>query len=178
MRLSKITTKTGDHGSSALADGERLPKSHPIFHLLGDLDELNAWIGSIRASADNKPLDEKLEIIQQDLFNLGGEIATKGEYPMLDKGRIEGLENDISNWNKALPPLKEFMLPGGSELLSKIHIARSITRRTERSLCHPDIELEKPQTWGIYLNRLSDWLFVLARFLNKDNAQLEPQWKR
>ncbi|NQV36670.1 MAG: cob(I)yrinic acid a,c-diamide adenosyltransferase [Candidatus Marinimicrobia bacterium] len=178
MRLSKISTKTGDTGKSALAKGERLDKHDPFFEVLGDLDELNAWVGHIRSSNDVKDIDKKLESIQQDLFNLGGEISLKGEHSLFDEIRTKELESDIENWNEKLPPLKEFILPGGEEILSRMHIARTVCRRSERKISKLDHSLPHYEKWIPYINRLSDWFFVLARYINSQSDQSETMWNR
>lgn len=178
MRLSKISTKKGDKGTTTLAKGGRLKKYDPFFEALGDLDELNAWIGHIRSVCSDKHIDKKLEFIQQDIFDLGGEISLKGEHSLLGESRVTELESDVETWNKKLPPLKEFILPGGSELLSRIQITRTICRRAERKISRLDHSLPHYEKWMPYINRLSDWFFVLARFISLGNNDLETMWNR
>lgn len=178
MRLSKISTKTGDKGKTTLAKGRRLEKYDPFFAALGDLDELNAWVGHIRSVCRDKHIDKKLESIQQDIFNLGGEISLKGERSLLGDSRVTELESDVEMWNENLPPLKEFILPGGTELLSRIHIARTVCRRAERKISRLDHSLPRYEIWMPYINRLSDWFFVLARFISQGNNNPETIWNR
>lgn len=178
MRISKVTTKTGDQGSTCLATGERVSKHDLIMDVLGGLDELNAWIGHIRSQNTDSALDESCARIQQDLFDLGGEISLQGKKSLLPPGRLEALESEIQEWNGTLPPLQEFVVPGGSELVSRIHIARTVCRRVERSLAGMDVDKTAGTQWLPYLNRLSDWLFVLARFCAHQDNRAEEQWQR
>ncbi len=176
MRLTKIMTKKGDTGKSELARGRKLPKSSPEFEAMGDIDELNSWVGFIRSTTDLPEIDVELEKIQQDLFHIGGEISLEGEQALLSSERIIEIESQVSEWNRDLPPLREFVLPGGSELVSRIHVARSICRRTERHVS--ELHFEKEQHWIPYLNRLSDWFFVLARMINARDKNPEIQWEK
>ncbi|MDO9174463.1 MAG: cob(I)yrinic acid a,c-diamide adenosyltransferase, partial [Actinomycetota bacterium] len=133
-RLTRITTRTGDDGSTGLADGTRLPKTHPRIVALGDVDELNAAIGSLCvAPALDAQLLARLRDVQHDLFDLGGELSLPGT-PVLNRAALSLLDTDIAAWNAAIPPLQEFVLPGSDEGNARAHLARTVCRRAERSL--------------------------------------------
>ena len=193
-RLSKIYTRTGDDGTTALANGERLSKSDAVFAVMGDMDELNAHVGLIRALLDadennnNKTnnqsktkstladIGDTLSKIQHLLFNIGGELAMP-EFEAIDTQRVAWLEGEIDAMNAHLEPLKDFILPAGSQTIAQIHIARTICRRAERSsLQLPNMRATTLQ----FLNRLSDYLFVLARYCakltNVDEVLWDKQW--
>ena len=185
-RLSKIYTRTGDDGTTGLADGTRLPKDNHAFGAMGDIDELNSHLGMVLAllpnaelpkQADKNALKDELTIIQHLLFNLGGEIALP-EFIGIDQTHTHWLEQKIDQMNAALPYLKEFILPKGSTLVCQIHIARSVARRAERTAT--TLKQHTPNGMGddglMFLNRLSDYLFVLARFATPDNAVSETLW--
>ena len=176
VRITKVTTKGGDDGQTSLGNGERVSKNHLRVHAMGAVDKLNSVIGWTRSIAQSGIKDD-LEKIQQDLFNLGGELAiSSGDQELLKNTRLEWLEIESETINKELPPLKEFILPGGSELSSRIHIARTECRDTERTL----IALGEVETVRAlqrhYLNRLSDYLFILARKVKNDEGSTEVQW--
>ena len=176
VRITKVTTKGGDNGQTSLGDGERVSKNHLRVHAMGAVDKLNSVIGWTRSIAQSGIKDD-LEKIQQDLFNLGGELAiSSGDQELLKNTRLEWLEIESETMNKELPPLKEFILPGGSELSSRIHIARTECRDTERTL----IALGEVETIRAlqrhYLNRLSDYLFILARKVKNDEGSTEVPW--
>jgi cob(I)alamin adenosyltransferase len=178
-RLSKIYTRTGDDGSTGLGDGSRVPKDHARVEAYGTVDELNAVIGLLRAElpADH-PAQARLDEVQHDLFDLGGELCIPG-YELLKADGIAALETDIDTLNEALPMLKEFILPGGSRAAAQAHVARTVCRRAERRV-HTLAGLEaniKPTPLQ-YLNRLSDYLFVLARSLARENGGSEVMWNR
>ncbi len=168
-----IVTKTGDTGESSLYDGSRAPKRDPRFEVLGLLDELNAHLGLLRA----KGIDEItpfVERLQNQLFELGAMIATPGTTESMAAALLE-LEAEIDALEPTLPPLTAFILPGGHELAALTHIARTLTRRTERALAALE---EKPHAALPFLNRLSDYLFLLAREVNRKNKIHEPIWKK
>ncbi len=187
-RLTRITTRTGDDGSTGLADGTRLQKTQPRIVALGDIDELNAAIGwlCVAPALDTKLL-ARLREVQHDLFDLGGELSLPGS-TVLRRDALRTLEVDIATWNAALPPLKEFVLPGSNEANARAHLARTLCRRAERALwvlaaqageSLPDtlpaaLAPELPR----YLNRLGDWLFVLARVLALRDGGKEVTWRR
>jgi cob(I)alamin adenosyltransferase len=175
-RLSKIATRTGDAGETGLGDGQRVGKDHARVAVLGDIDELNSAIGMVLAEALPQAPRAALQAIQQDLLDLGGEISIPG-HALLAAQRVAALEQWLEAWNGTLPPLKEFILPGGSRAAAAAHMARTICRRAERSV----VALGRSETVGTaarqYLNRLSDLLFVLARILNRDAGGSDQQWR-
>ena len=179
MRISKVTTKSGDKGKTSLGNGERVSKSHPVIILLGDIDELNSQIGSAITVCNSETVISDLQSIQQDLFNLGGEVSVQSPDTMLiSEGRIEFLEERIDEYNQSLKPLKEFILPGGDEFCSRVHLARSVCRRAERSCVEIIDSIKENKTWLPYLNRLSDYLFVLARYISSERGAEEILWDR
>lgn len=174
-RLSSIYTKTGDDGSTGLANGDRVDKSNIRVDVMGNIDELNSLIGVIEASGIPNDISGYLLNIQHRLFDIGGEIATLGNATTAPES-IERLEELIDTYNEDLPALKEFVLPGGSLSASLCHLARSVCRRCERSfveLSHS--EYVNPESLR-YINRLSDLLFVLARTLNQGKEGKEILW--
>ncbi|MEZ5596187.1 MAG: cob(I)yrinic acid a,c-diamide adenosyltransferase [Pseudomonadales bacterium] len=167
-RITRVTTRTGDSGTSATASGRRLPKNHPLFQALGDVDELNSCIGLVCAALAEVPAH--LPGIQQSLFDVGACLATEGATPAPDAVPLETL---VSAMNAALPPLKEFVLPGGGEAAARCHVARAVCRRAERSVW----ALGEDYTGcAVYLNRLSDLLFVQARTLTGP-GRIEATWR-
>jgi len=175
-RLSKITTRTGDRGETGLGDGSRVAKSSPRVQAVGDIDELNSAIGLIAAEAPPAEIAEALSEIQHDLFDLGGEVSIPG-HAMLGDAQVERLEARIEAWNAELPPLKEFILPGGTRATAAAHLARTICRRAERSLVQLN-EKEKTSEPALrYLNRLSDLLFIAGRRLNRAAGGGDVQWR-
>lgn len=178
-RLSKIYTRTGDNGSTGLGDGTRVAKDDARVEAYGSVDELNACIGLLRAELSaTHAAQQQLLAIQHDLFDLGGELCIP-DSNLLASERIAALETDIDTLNSALPPLKEFVLPGGNRMAATAHMARTICRRAERRVCtleraEEDVRLVPLQ----YLNRLSDYLFVLARTLARENGGCEVLWDR
>ena len=177
-RLTRITTKTGDQGQSSLADGSRLSKDHPCFEAMGTVDELNATIGLLLACSDlPESLAGLFNKIQNDLFDLGGELAIPGTLA-LSIGHYQPLEDACEQFNAELPPLKEFILPGGSELLARCHMVRTIARRAERCLVTLNQKSEVNPHSLIYLNRLSDFCFIAARVIAKENHLTEVYWQR
>lgn len=174
-RLSSIYTKTGDDGSTGLANGDRVDKSNIRIEVMGNIDELNCLIGVIEASDIPNDISGYLLNIQHRLFDIGGEIATPGNATNAPEN-TERLEELIDAYNEDLPALKEFVLPGGSLSASLCHMARSVCRRCERSfveLSHS--EYVNPESLR-YINRLSDLLFVLARTLNQGKKGKEILW--
>ena len=178
MRITKVTTKTGDQGNTTLGDGSHVSKDNVRVHCLGSIDELNASIGLARVTLSEHH-EADLESIQNDLFNIGGEISIPAlEKPLLHEDRVDFLEKRIKSINKQLPPLEEFIIPGGSETGSRLHVARSICRRAERDLVSLN-NIEKLSTDILkYVNRLSDYLFVLARLVIDKSGSKETQWNR
>lgn len=175
-RLSKITTRTGDAGETGLGDGRRVGKDAPRVAALGDIDELNSAIGAVLAEALPEALRETLLAIQQELFDLGGELSIPG-HALVGEGHVARLEAELESLNRSLPALKEFILPGGSRAAAAAHVARTVCRRAERSL----VALGRAEPVGTharqYLNRLSDLLFVIGRSLNRHAGQGDVQWR-
>ena len=197
-RLSKIYTRTGDDGTTGMADGSRVSKADNLFSVMGDIDELNSHIGLVRAhltqatthneNLSARQLPERLQqeeldfaqalvIIQHLLFNIGGELAMP-EYEGVNASHIEWLEQQIDAMNTTLPPLKDFILPTGSVLVSQLHVARTVCRRAERQAVL--LRQERPQairsTAVSFINRLSDCLFVAARFCTDPEQVSEVLW--
>jgi cob(I)alamin adenosyltransferase len=175
-RLSKITTRTGDSGETGLGDGSRLLKDSPRIAVLGDIDELNSALGLVLAEDLPEPVSQVLHAVQQDLFDLGGEISIPG-HSMVTAAQVARLEQALESWNRDLAPLKEFILPGGSRAAAGAHLARTVCRRAERSIValgrHESVSVAVRQ----YLNRLSDLLFVAGRALNRHAGRSDVQWR-
>jgi len=176
-RLSKIYTRTGDDGTTALGDGTRVRKDHPRVEAFGTVDEANSAIGLVLAVAGlPDPVRDCLTRVQHDLFDLGAELCIPG-HRVIGAAQIERLEGDLDAFNATLPPLKEFILPGGGPAAAACHLARTICRRAERRAW----SLAATETVAgealIYLNRLSDLLFVLARIAARAEAGRESLWR-
>ena len=199
-RLSKIYTRTGDDGSTGMADGRRVSKADLIFEVMGDIDELNSHLGLVRshyqdvlnASADDSALtalrahigslnapdfETTLQVLQHLLFNLGGELAMP-EFEAISIDHTSWVEQQIDIMNAQLPALKDFILPTGSLLVSQLHVTRSVCRRAERhgvALQQHNPDAIRP-TALTFINRLSDWLFVAARFCCAPERRKEVLW--
>jgi cob(I)alamin adenosyltransferase len=176
-RLSKIYTRTGDGGETGLGDGSRIAKDHARIEALGCVDELNSHIGLLLTESLSDDVRSCLLQSQNDLFDLGGELSIPG-HSMLDDNRVLRLEAALDRLNAELAPLKEFILPGGSRPAAQAHIARTICRRAERSLVRLRREAPVHDVSLRYLNRLSDFLFVLARSLNRAAGGSDVLWQR
>ena len=176
-RLTRIYTRSGDDGSTGLADGSRLPKEHPRIEAIGCVDELNARIGLLRAIEPASEIDRLLENAQHRLFDLGGELALPGTEHLNDDHTL-ALEQTLDRLNATLPPLDEFVLPGGNEAAARCHLARTGCRHAERELLR--LSRGEPVNFASirYLNRLSDLLFVLARVLARTDGGSEVTWQR
>ena len=176
-RLSRIATRTGDDGSTGLGDGSRIAKDHARVHAMGDVDELNSHLGVLLCETLPPALQEQLLAIQHQLFDLGGELCIPG-YSLIGETQIAALDGLLSHYNADLPPLKEFILPGGSRTAALAHVCRTVCRRAERSV----VALGRNETVNDgprqYLNRLSDLLFVLARVLNRADGGADVLWRR
>lgn len=177
-RLSKIYTKTGDDGTTGLGDGSRTPKNSARVEAYGTVDEANSAIGVVLANANiPESLRSVLTDVQHDLFELGGELCMPG-YAAVTAEHIVRLEQSLDAHNETLPPLKEFILPGGSQAAAACHMARTIARRAERRVATlaelEEVRCEVSQ----YLNRLSDLLFVAARVLARHEGGEEVLWQR
>ncbi|RME96813.1 MAG: cob(I)yrinic acid a,c-diamide adenosyltransferase [Alphaproteobacteria bacterium] len=184
--LNKIYTRTGDSGTTALGTGERVPKTHPRIAAFGTVDETNAAIGlaRVRLGPDAADLDAMLARIQNDLFDLGADLCVpesgekSGVEPLrITPGQVERLEREIDQMNAELEPLRSFVLPGGSEAAAALHVARTVCRRAERKMAElAESEGEAVQEAAMrYINRLSDFLFVAARFVN-DRGKADILW--
>lgn len=180
----KIYTRTGDTGDTALFGGGRVAKSHPRVAAYGDVDELNSVLGLARAAAPLDFFDSLLEKIQRDLFSIGGHLATPDpdkvrkalEKAQLEEGRIAEFEATIDAADVELPALTAFVLPAGSEKAVRLHVARAVCRRAERSVVALAAVEEVPPPFLIYLNRLSDLLFTLARVANHRSGIGDVTW--
>lgn len=175
-RLSKIYTRTGDSGTTGMADGRRLSKDSIRIHCIGEVDELNSMLGLVVTKCQQTQVKESLVTIQHDLFNIGGQLAMP-DYELIDASRVEWLEQTLDDMNSELPPLKEFILPGGCEDASFCHLARAICRRVERAMVSLMTEEEINPLLVAYINRLSDWLFVASRVLNRAGGEAEVYWE-
>ncbi|MGC2047057.1 MAG: cob(I)yrinic acid a,c-diamide adenosyltransferase [Gallionella sp.] len=176
-RLSKIVTRTGDDGTTGLADGTRLGKDHARIAALGSVDELNSQLGVLLAEELAPDIRAVLLQIQNDLFDLGGALALPTQ-DMFAESKIAWLDEQIKHYNASLPPLREFILPGGSRAGALFHVARTVARRAERDLVVLAQSDAVPQQALPYLNRLSDLLFVLSRCINRTQAATETLWRR
>ena len=179
MRITKVTTKTGDKGTTSLGDGAKVSKSDLRICCIGEVDELNSFIGHVKVIAHNKDLVQELSGIQNNLLNLGGELSIPDKnLGLLKEESIFQLETIIEELNKELPSLNDFILPGGDELSARLHIARSVCRRVERKIVKLMENEDGRDIWIKYLNRLSDYFFVLARYHTIKNNINENQWSK
>ncbi len=173
-RLTKIYTRTGDDGNTGMADGTRVAKDDLLVCAIGDIDELNSQLAVLACQTPDS-FTESIRIIQNELFNVGAELSM-GQ-PMFKQDNVDWLEQSLDELNQRLTPLKEFILPGGGLAASHCHVARAVCRRAERSL----VSLNKQDTLNRYLlayiNRLSDYLFVLARAISKQEGMDEIYWQ-
>ncbi|RFC33367.1 MAG: ATP:cob(I)alamin adenosyltransferase [Candidatus Nitrotoga sp. SPKER] len=175
-RLSKIVTRTGDKGSTGLADGTRVEKYCARIQTIGSVDELNSHLGVLLAETVPDDVRNLLLHIQHDLFDLGGALAYPAAQFIEDK--LQQIDAAIAHYNTDLPPLKEFILPGGTRAAAQCHVARTVARRSERDFATL-AQLEAVPQYGLpYLNRLSDLLFILCRVLNRTMGQKETLWQR
>lgn len=176
FRLSKIYTRTGDSGTTGMADGSRVAKDSLRMQAIGEVDELNSALGIVINKCEACDVRENMITIQHDLFNVGGQLAMP-DYEMLTHERVEWLEQTLDAMNAELTPLEEFILPGGVEVASFCHLARAICRRAERAM----VSLSNAETTRselpAYINRLSDWLFVASRYLNMQQNKAEVYWQ-
>jgi cob(I)alamin adenosyltransferase len=175
-RLSKIATRTGDDGSTGLGDGSRTRKDSARIAALGDVDELNSFVGLLLCEDLPDDLREELVTVQHDLFDLGGELCIPG-YQMIKVEQVARLDALLEKYNADLPRLKEFILPAGSRAASLAHVCRTVCRRAERSivtLAKTDAINAEPRQ---YVNRLSDLMFVLARVLNRHAGGSDVLWQ-
>lgn len=178
----KVYTKSGDGGKTSLYGGRKLNKSHVKIASYGEVDELNSWVGCIATYSELLSEKEFLIQIQNNLFNIGSHLASDQERKGLKKPEFKeefifDLENKIDRYEETLSPMKYFVLPGGSQLVSFIHIARTVCRRAERSIVALHEEEPQPEFILKYINRLSDFIFVLSRKITQDSNVEETPWK-
>ncbi|MEN9560681.1 MAG: hypothetical protein RLZZ502_1892 [Pseudomonadota bacterium] len=176
-RLSKIITRTGDGGTTGLGDGSRVAKTHARIEAIGEVDECNSTVGVLLTHTLDAPTGTLLIKVQHHLFDLGGELSIPG-YTAITEAHVLTLESATVHMNAELPPLKDFILPGGTPAAAQAHICRTVARRAERRVValaeHEDINPFLRQ----YLNRLSDCLFVLCRYLNKQAGVPDVLWQK
>ena len=176
-RLTRIVTRTGDDGTTGLGDGSRLPKSAPRVEAIGNVDELNSSLGVLLAEAVPTEVRACLVDVQHDLFDLGGELAVPGLRLVTD-AHLARVDAQVETFNEKLPPLKEFILPGGCRAASLAHVARTVCRRAERSVVALSADGSVSPLAQRYLNRLSDLLFVLARVINSAAGVTDVLWQQ
>jgi cob(I)alamin adenosyltransferase len=180
----KIYTRTGDQGDTGLFGGGRVPKHHPRVSAYGDVDELNSLLGVARAASPTELFDPLLESIQRDLFSIGGQLAASDPAPVgralakadLPEDRVAEFERIMDQADQELPPLRAFVLPAGTAKAAALHQARTVCRRAERSVVHLAHESRVPTFFIVYLNRLSDLLFTLARLANLRAGVSDVTW--
>jgi cob(I)alamin adenosyltransferase len=175
VRLTRIYTRGGDRGETSLGNGTRVPKTDPRIVAGGDVDELNSAVGWARAGADDD-VRTTLERVQNELFDLGADLSvpasdSRRERLRVTQAQVDRLERDCDTFNESLPALASFVLPGGSELAARLFLARAVCRRAERAVLAVD---DRSDLVAVYLNRLSDLLFILARTANRGDESL---WK-
>lgn len=190
-RLSRIVTRTGDHGQTGLGSGLRVDKDSPPIEALGAIDELNSWIGVLVALSGSRETREVLTLVQHDLFDLGAQVSVPGT-PLLSRVHLTRIEASFDQMNAELGMLKEFILPGGALSSAFAHVARTVCRRAERRLLSlaqiersaqelrgPAGTASPPESFGLsYLNRLSDLLFVVSRLENRADGHPDVLWER
>ena len=176
-RLSKLYTRTGDDGTSGLSGGERIAKNHHRMSAMGAGDELNSVIGLMICKLEDIELKTLYTAVQHDLFNIGGELSMPGQ-SFIKQEKIERLESQIDQFNESVEPLKDFILPGGSEGAAVCHMARSIARRAERDIITLHQVEPVCETTRQYLNRLSDLLFATARIINLRLGHEDVLWNK
>jgi cob(I)alamin adenosyltransferase len=180
VRLTRIYTRGGDAGETSLGDGTRVPKTHPRVEAYGIVDELNAVLGLVLAGDLSARTRRVLERVQNELFDLGADLcvpesSSERERLRVAETQVEALERACDEFNAELDPLRSFVLPGGTEPASRLHLARTVCRRAERAALH--VEDGVNPTALAYLNRLSDLLFILARLANAHEGVPEPLWQ-
>jgi cob(I)alamin adenosyltransferase len=175
-RLTKIYTRTGDDGTTGLGDGTRLAKESVRIEAIGTVDELNSCIGVLLAEGLEEGMRIKLENIQHDLFDLGGDLSIPGRISM-SEAQVSRLEKELNEYNVTLATLKEFILPGGARTAALCHVARAVCRRAERTVVRISRTHTATPFHIQYLNRLSDFLFVLCRVLNRQQGMEDVLWQ-
>ena len=180
VRLTRIYTRGGDAGETSLGDGSRVSKLDPRIAAYGAVDELNAAVGVVLAGECPDELREVLTRVQNELFDVGADLSVpwgiEGRL-RVEQGIVDRLEHDCDRFNAELPELKSFVLPGGTEAAASLHVARTICRRVERAVLAAAREVELDPLALVYLNRLSDLLFILARAANSAAGREEPLWR-
>ncbi|HBF12746.1 MAG TPA: cob(I)yrinic acid a,c-diamide adenosyltransferase [Deltaproteobacteria bacterium] len=179
--MTKIYTKTGDDGTTSLFDGTRVKKNHSRIQAYGDVDELNSVIGCAFSFIKDQELKSQLAQVQKDLFALGAKLANpthkkqkaKSDFPV---SKVSFLEQAIDAFDKELPPMKGFILPGGTQGASQLHLARTVCRRAERNLLALKKEEDFENVFEVYINRLSDYLFMAARMANHREGIADIPW--
>jgi cob(I)alamin adenosyltransferase len=180
VRLTRIYTGGGDAGQTSLGDGSRVSKLDRRIQAYGTVDELNSALGLVLAADSPEDVRDVLARVQNELFDLGADLSVPLEREgrlRMTRAQVERLERDCDRLNALLPELKSFVLPGGGELAARLHVARAISRRAEREAIAAAGEHELNPEALVYLNRLSDLLFILARFVNVSQGREEPLWK-
>ena len=180
VRLTRIYTRGGDAGETSLGDGSRVSKRDARIAAYGTVDELNAALGMVLAGQVSATLRPVLERVQNELFDLGADLCVPVEVPgrlRVGQVMVDALERDCDRFNDLLPELTSFVLPGGSITAAELHVARTICRRAERETLAAGREHRVSELVGVYLNRLSDLLFILSRTANADDGRHEPLWK-
>lgn len=175
-RLSKIATRTGDNGSTGLGDGSRTSKDSLRIHAIGEVDELNSHLGLLLCEDMPDEVRAALSAIQHDLFDLGGELCIPG-HQMLRAEHVAQLDQLLAHYNATLPALAEFILPAGSRAAAQAHVCRTVCRRAERSIVSLGLAETLHDHPRLYVNRLSDLLFVLARVLNRHAGGGDVLWR-
>jgi cob(I)alamin adenosyltransferase len=176
-RLSKIVTRTGDSGTTGLGDGSRVAKDAPRIEAIGCVDELNSVLGALLAEPLPPAIASCLTEVQHDLFDLGGELSIPGHTALTD-AHVARIDAAVAAFNAELPPLAEFILPGGTRAAATAHVARTVCRRCERTLVRVAASEMVSVRSRVYLNRLSDLLFVLARALNRAEGRPDVLWRK
>jgi len=175
-RLTRIVTRTGDKGTTGLSDGSRVDKDHARIEAIGDVDELNSVLGLLLCCKLAEDIEHDLRDVQQRLFDIGGELSIPGEKKFSVEA-VNHIEQLVEKYNATLPPLREFILPGGSESAARCHEARAVCRRTERRIVTLAREEDVNPSLIAYMNRLSDLLFVIARVLVRSEGGQEVYWR-
>jgi cob(I)alamin adenosyltransferase len=180
VRLTRIYTRGGDAGETSLGDGTRVSKLDVRIAAFGTVDEVNAALGVVLAGACPEDLREVLERVQNELFDLGADLSvpmTHDARLRVTQSQVDALEQDCDRFNAELPELRSFVLPGGTETAARLHVARTICRRAEREAIAAAVSVEVSPLALVYLNRLSDLLFILARAANAAESRDEPLWR-
>jgi cob(I)alamin adenosyltransferase len=180
VRLTRIYTRGGDHGETSLGDGTRVPKLDARIAAYGTVDELNSQLGVVLAGNCPDQLRPMLVRIQNELFDVGADLCVPFEREgrlRIEQGAIDRLEEECDRFNQELQPLTSFVLPGGTEAAAALHVARAVCRRAERDTLGAALEHDLNPLAPVYLNRLSDLLFILARTVNSLGGVVEPLWR-